>query len=573
MHGQIGRTSERGAAALSPVRRDASLRAHLLILVAALLLPAIAAAGLLLWQSNREAFRTQERELTAGARALSLIVDRQLSEQIGLLRALQTSKRLHDGEWAGFAEQSRAALVGSGSWVVVRTDDGQQVVNTLAQPGATLPRITLPPVPPNRPPRADGIRISRLAMGAVADKPVITVVKQVRLADGRDAYLNIVTPADVFSESLRRQGVSPTWTATILDGDHRVIARNRQEERFRGRSATPDMARLLDTGAAGTVWSRTLDGVHTRSAYQPVPGTDWHVIVAVPKSELEASARLALYGGSAVALLLLLAGGAGAVGYARMLGRSFRRLQTAALAGADRFVRPQMSPVREYNDLADAFEAASARVLEEDARRQLLINELNHRVKNTLATLQSVANHSRKSATSVEGFHASLEGRIMAMAAAHELLTSTSWEGADLLELAKATLRPFEGPRLTISGPEVQVTPTQALNLSLILYELATNAAKHGALSTADGAVRLSWGPGADGVRVDWVESGGPVVRAPTRVGFGSVSLGRGWPGSAKAITRLSPSSLYTPLSVCPLYLPLSGVMSMCGGLRLASTT
>jgi two-component sensor histidine kinase len=552
MHAHVGRTSNPGADATRLPARTLSLRAHFLLLVAALLLPAFAAAGLLLWQSNREAYRVQERELTAGARALALVVDRQLSEQVGLLRALQTSAPLRNGDWAGFTEQSRVAMAGSRSWVVVRLANGQQVVNTLAPNGVALPRVSLPSVPPNRPPRADGIRISRLAMGAVAKKPVITIVKEVRLADGRQAYLNIVTPADVFSENLRRQGLSPTWTATILDGDHRVIARNRQEVRFRGHSATQDMARLLETGRSGAVWSHTLDGVRTRSAYEPVADTDWHVIVAVPKRELETSARLALWGGGVAALLLLLAGGAAALGYARMLGLSVKRLQTATMAGADGFLRPEPSPVREFNDLAAAFEAAAARVQEEDSRRQLLINELNHRVKNTLATLQSVANHSRKSALSVGEFHASLEGRIMAMAAAHELLTSTSWGGADLRELAKTTLRPFESPRLAISGPKVQVTPTHALNLSLILYELATNAAKYGALSGPHGAADLSWSRRPDGIRVEWIESGGPPVRAPTRVGFGSRLFDKARAALEPATLDYAPTGLRCTLTVEP---------------------
>ena len=108
------------------------------------------------------------------------------------------------------------------------------------------------------------------------------------------------------------------------------------------------------------------------------------------------------------------------------------------------------------------------------------------------------------------------------MSRAHEILTRTSWAGAELGVLARETLDAFAGPQLKIDGPPVQVGPTDALNLALILYELATNASKHGALSQPDGQVTLTWSLTEGQTRVVWAESGGPPVTEPTRSGFGS---------------------------------------------------
>jgi two-component sensor histidine kinase len=148
-----------------------------------------------------------------------------------------------------------------------------------------------------------------------------------------------------------------------------------------------------------------------------------------------------------------------------------------------------------------------------------------------------VALHTRSGAGTVEEFHDALEGRVIAMSRAHELLTQADWEGAELGELARQTLSAFAGPQLRIWGPELQVGPTDALNLALVLYELATNAAKHGALSTEAGQVTLTWRRAEKGTRICWCEVGGPPVSPPTRKGFGSRLIGR-------AAHDLQPSTL-----------------------------
>jgi two-component sensor histidine kinase len=146
-------------------------------------------------------------------------------------------------------------------------------------------------------------------------------------------------------------------------------------------------------------------------------------------------------------------------------------------------------------------------------------------VKNTLATIQSIATLTARRATSVAEFSALFEARLMALSATHNLLTATGWEQATLADLLAKELRPYSPDQFQLEGPDVLFEPPQALAMGMIIHELATNAAKHGALSVAGGAVVMSWtAPDAQGrVTLDWIEQGGPPITvAPGRVGFGS---------------------------------------------------
>jgi two-component sensor histidine kinase len=166
-------------------------------------------------------------------------------------------------------------------------------------------------------------------------------------------------------------------------------------------------------------------------------------------------------------------------------------------------------------------------------RRSLLIHELNHRVKNTLATVQSIATQTLRGLGSAERARDDIEGRLLALSRAHDVLTRESWEGANLAELVAQALEPYGGPaldRVAARGPDVRLPPRMALALAMALQELATNAAKYGALSNAVGRVELDWNVSAGAaprLALRWSERGGPPVRPPKRRGFGSKLIER----------------------------------------------
>jgi PAS domain S-box-containing protein len=164
-----------------------------------------------------------------------------------------------------------------------------------------------------------------------------------------------------------------------------------------------------------------------------------------------------------------------------------------------------------------------------ERRQQLLINELNHRVKNTLATVQGIAAQTlRSSATDTEA-RVAFEARLLALSKVHNVLTRENWESASLADIAAEVLAPHGGEdraRFRIGGPDVRLPPRMALPIAMALHELATNAVKYGSLSNADGRVSLEWrvdpSPSGSCLRLRWAEEGGPAVVPPSRKGFGS---------------------------------------------------
>ena len=172
-----------------------------------------------------------------------------------------------------------------------------------------------------------------------------------------------------------------------------------------------------------------------------------------------------------------------------------------------------------------------------EERQRLLVDELNHRVKNTLATVQSIAIQTRRVTDTAAGFEAAFLARLGALARVHDLLSRIAWEGASLADVARQTLAPYlaagdQTERVTLDGPAVKLGPNAAVTLTMAFHELATNAAKYGALSTPAGRVSVRWS--ADDavppslLEIEWREEGGPPVIPPERRGFGSRFIERG---------------------------------------------
>lgn len=159
--------------------------------------------------------------------------------------------------------------------------------------------------------------------------------------------------------------------------------------------------------------------------------------------------------------------------------------------------------------------------------QRLLVNELNHRVKNTLATVQSVAGQTLRNAADLGDAREALTTRLLALARGHDILTRESWDGAELADIVASVVAAHgETQRFSVDGPAVRLAPKPALALSMALHELMTNAAKYGALSNENGQVRLVWrrnkADGGERLHLTWEETDGPPVSTPTRQGFGT---------------------------------------------------
>jgi PAS domain S-box-containing protein len=204
-----------------------------------------------------------------------------------------------------------------------------------------------------------------------------------------------------------------------------------------------------------------------------------------------------------------------------------------------RFIRPDGQEVWLEETSEAEFDAAGrvvrlkgltrdiTRRKQDEERQDLLIAELDHRVKNVLARVAVVAMHTRQGSGTMDEFVHALGGRIQSMAAAHALLSQSRWSGVGLTDLVRHQLAPYTtDANTTISGPDVMLTSAETQAVAMVIHELVTNAAKHGALSSPNGRVSVSWHPtGADAtaiLMITWRELGGPPVAAPVLSGYGS---------------------------------------------------
>jgi len=258
------------------------------------------------------------------------------------------------------------------------------------------------------------------------------------------------------------------------------------------------------------------------------------------------------------------------------------------MMGAGAMIRDESGHPRK---LIGVVQDISERKRDED-QRETLLAELDHRVKNVLTAVQSLAAQSARRSRTLDEFLSAFSGRLTALAQAHELLTQTRWQAASLPSIVRTELGGLGQSQASWFGPDLFLTPRAANALALALHELATNAVKYGALSTDSGRVRVDWRcTPAGGFELDWVESGGPAVTAPVRKGFGSVLLervsgqelgGSGEvifaPGGVHAHLRashgaLSGTSAPSPVPPVPLRAPVSSDIRLNGrgvdGLRV----
>ncbi|MGZ8999016.1 MAG: HWE histidine kinase domain-containing protein [Allosphingosinicella sp.] len=200
---------------------------------------------------------------------------------------------------------------------------------------------------------------------------------------------------------------------------------------------------------------------------------------------------------------------------------------------------------------------------EKQTHCEMLIDELNHRVKNTLSTVQSITRQALRSSDDPNVIRETIESRIFALSRSHDLLTRRNWEGAGLHDLIDAALEPFgvangRSERFEVEGANIRLVPKATLALGIAFHELATNAVKYGAFSNDVGTIRISWDtetkPGGERLILTWREKDGPAVVRPTHKGFGSQVIERGLAHELKAKVGLD----YLPEGlVCTIDLPI----------------
>jgi two-component sensor histidine kinase len=524
------RTSDLPSEEDTPSRVAGTVRRRLLLMALSLVVPAMIFMTLLARAEYAESRARFEQQLVATTRALVVATDRQVGQGQSVLQTLAVSPALASGDIPAFERQARAAVQGGDGWIVL-VDNARQLVNTRQPAGAPLPRIGLPD-DRWRAIRAGRTSVSNLVLpkGQEQFPPFVSIDMPV-IVDGKLYDLAYQQSPRAFASLFAAQNIPRSWTASIVDRDFSLVSRSRDQDRFLGRKASPEIQKAIAVQNEGVLLSHTLDGTPTLSAFSRSQASGWTFIVGVPRSELNRANWSSVGLLSLASALLLAIGAAVALLVSRDISAAVRGLAVdakAVAAGevvplrADRFV--EIAEVRSaLHDSAVQLRAREAEEQRAHQRQQLMINELNHRVKNTLFTVQSLARQSLGRPADTPGLAAFTE-RLMALARAHDLLTQSAWEGADLKEILEEVLEPYID-RTVLAGPPTALSPNAALALSMVFHELGTNAVKYGALSTPEGNVTVVWhvDPSArHRLTLHWEERGGPSVQPPSRAGFGS---------------------------------------------------
>lgn len=240
---------------------------------------------------------------------------------------------------------------------------------------------------------------------------------------------------------------------------------------------------------------------------------------------------------------------------AAMASRAPVRSESPSVVFDDRWLAYRLFPLGEglgvvFRDISDRKRA--------EQQRDLLVAELKHRVKNTLAVVQAIAAQTLREVA--PAIRAGFEARLLALGAAQTVLTEKSWASAELHDILASVVRPHrpqDGGRLAVEGPPVRLHPPSAVAFSLAFHELCTNALKYGAWSTERGRVEVRWTIADGRLRVEWRERDGPTVMAPQRTGFGARMIETALAAQIRGEARLA----YEPAGLrCTIAAPLSAV-------------
>jgi two-component sensor histidine kinase len=461
-----------------------SLPLRLALLVAGTTLPLIVFAAGIVFHNYEQDRQAAAQRVVDTVRSIRLVLDAEIQRMTGSLQMLSLTNALRDQDFAGFRRISQGFLdqYGEGGGVLVSDREGRQLFSSVSPDTSNLPprnnREILEKVFATKKPQ-----YSDLFVGALRGQPVVTVEVPV-MRDGEVAFvISFGPPIEVFQALIEKQRPSQDWTIAILDGSGVNFARVPNPQETIGKRASPSLYAEMFRRPEATLQTVSLEGVPLITTYARSSVTGWTVAAGIAESSLVGPLWRDLAITSVIGSVLLLVGLAFAVRMATTIARG-------------------------------------------EMLHNLLIEELNHRVKNTLAIMQAIAVQTFRTASPAE--RGKFEGRLGALAEAHNLLSREKWQGSELQEVISRVLQPYRlnsAERVRMSGPKIPLSPRLAVVLSMIVHEIATNAAKYGALSNETGTVTLNWevfeNTGSN-LRLIWTEAGGPPVVAPAGRGFGS---------------------------------------------------
>jgi two-component sensor histidine kinase len=452
-----------------------SLPVRLALLVAGTTLPLIVFAAGIVFHNYQQDRKDATQRVLETVRSIRLVLDAEMQRMTGGLQVLALTNSLRAGDFNSFRRIATGFLdqYGKDGVLLVADRDGRLQFSSDASDTANLPsrnnRDMVEKVFATKRPQ-----YSNLFLGSVKKRLIVTVEVPV-MRDGDVVYdISFSPPIEIFQGILEKQRPNPDWTISIFDAEGTNFARVPNPQETIGKRAPASLATEMLQKTEATFPTVSLEGMPLITSIARSQLTGWTVAAGIAERSLVAPLWRSLAITSVIGGILLLVGLAFAV-----------RMATAIARG--------------------------------EMLHDLLIEELNHRVKNTLAILQSIATQTFRSASRAEP------------ALEFLALSKEKWQGSELKDVISRVLKPYllnNPERFRMFGPAVPVSPRFAVVLSMIVHEIATNAAKYGALSNDTGTITLDWEVIEEGagpmLRMIWTEAGGPHVTAPVQRGFGS---------------------------------------------------
>lgn len=402
-----------------------------------------------------------------------------------------------------------------------------------------------------------GLVIGQYTQSRIADLAVLPMSKAVRDAEGRvTAVLATGVRLDWLGERLRERGLPAGGALTVADRDGVILARHPHAERFVGTRIPDAFQYLVKAAEPGTIEVRSQDGETRIIGFQPagIHPRGLYISAGISRSEAFAAIDRA----SLIGSLIIVAGSFAAFALAWFVGNAFIRRPITRIvsvldewrAGSSERRTGMTASQGELESVGASVDALldELSMRDRDARqaeqqRELLMRELNHRVKNTLTILQTIARQTFGPYVEKERSRIFAD-RVVALSGALDVLLSNERQAGDIASVLERTLKPHDDAtdRIRISGPPVSLSAATALALSMVIHELATNALKYGALSQDQGVVSVAWTvePRSGRMQLDWKEAGGPPVTPPSAQGFGSKLIQRAFPADLDPVIEIA---------------------------------
>lgn len=466
------------------------LQVRLLVLVAGTLLPMLVLTATIVFQSYERAEDAAAEQVLRVTRGTLVAVDRELHNQIAALEVLALAPALHvGGELENFRADAERFLTRFpvGTAIAVANAAGTQLFNTYA---GVLPTLVRPEVLDSVAAvfAGGGPQVSNVYISRRTGEPTFTVSVPV-VRNGEVVYaLAFNPPRETFSEMLRQLELPDGWVLAVLDRVAHHIARRPALAQNAITSASDSLKAELATASERLTETTSLEGTRVLTGFTRSPETGWIVAVGVPLEAFQIPTQRSLITTFSIGAVLILIGGFFAVRIASQLIRA-------------------------------------------EGHRELLGNELNHRVKNTLSSVQAIVWRGLRNSGAAPEARQGIDARLQALSNAHNVLSRKNWEGAHFEDVVRSILQPYAGTRfgrVRLEGPDVALRPRVAIAVAMIVNELATNAAKYGALSPGGGMVHLVWSSAGDArLKLEWTETGGPPIQRPAQTGYGTKFIER----------------------------------------------